>query len=46
LDTGSAIENFAPMGVHTGDSITPAPAQTLTAKAYQIIHDAAVVCIP
>jgi len=36
-----SIENFDPMGVHTGDSITVAPAQTLTDKEYQIIRDAA-----
>ncbi len=30
-----SIENFDPMGVHTGDSITVAPAQTLTDKEYQ-----------
>lgn len=35
-----AIENFDPMGVHTGDSITVAPAQTLTDKEYQIMRDA------
>jgi carbamoyl-phosphate synthase large subunit len=35
------IENFDPMGVHTGDSITVAPAQTLTDKEYQIMRDAA-----
>ncbi|MBZ0270565.1 carbamoyl-phosphate synthase large subunit [bacterium] len=34
------IENFDPMGVHTGDSITVAPAQTLTDKEYQIMRDA------
>ena len=36
------IENFDPMGVHTGDSITVAPAQTLTDKEYQRLRDAAV----
>jgi carbamoyl-phosphate synthase large subunit len=36
-----SIENFDPMGVHTGDSITVAPAQTLTDKEYQILRDAA-----
>src|SRR2546422_6689111 len=36
-----SIENFDPMGVHTGDSITVAPAQTLTDKEYQIMRDAA-----
>jgi len=35
-----SIENFDPMGVHTGDSITIAPAQTLTDKEYQIMRDA------
>jgi carbamoyl-phosphate synthase large subunit len=36
-----SIENFDPMGVHTGDSITVAPAQTLTDKQYQKLRDAA-----
>ncbi len=36
-----SIENFDPMGIHTGDSITVAPAQTLTDKEYQILRDAA-----
>ena len=36
-----SIENFDPMGVHTGDSITIAPAQTLTDKEYQFMRDAA-----
>ena len=36
-----SIENFDPMGVHTGDSLTVAPAQTLTDKEYQIMRDAA-----
>jgi carbamoyl-phosphate synthase large subunit len=40
-----SIENFDPMGVHTGDSITVAPAQTLTDKEYQIMRDAAIACI-
>ena len=35
-----SIENFDPMGVHTGDSITVAPAQTLTDKEYQIMRNA------
>ena len=35
-----AIENMDPMGIHTGDSITVAPAQTLTDKEYQIMRDA------
>src|SRR5213592_250232 len=37
-----SIENVDPMGVHTGDSITVAPAQTLTDKEYQIMRDAAI----
>ncbi|HPU97422.1 MAG TPA: carbamoyl-phosphate synthase large subunit, partial [Candidatus Hydrogenedentes bacterium] len=37
-----SIENFDPMGVHTGDSITVAPAQTLTDKEYQAMRDAAI----
>ncbi|MBI2083031.1 MAG: carbamoyl-phosphate synthase large subunit [Deltaproteobacteria bacterium] len=37
-----SIENFDPMGIHTGDSITVAPAQTLTDKEYQIMRDAAI----
>lgn len=37
-----SIENFDPMGVHTGDSITVAPAQTLTDKEYQILRDACI----
>lgn len=37
-----SIENFDPMGVHTGDSITVAPAQTLTDKEYQELRDAAI----
>ena len=36
-----SIENFDPMGVHTGDSVTVAPAQTLTDKEYQLMRDAA-----
>jgi carbamoyl-phosphate synthase large subunit len=39
------IENFDPMGVHTGDSITVAPAQTLTDKEYQIMRDASFAVI-
>lgn len=35
-----SIENFDPMGIHTGDSITVAPIQTLTDKEYQIMRDA------
>ena len=37
-----SIENFDPMGIHTGDSITVAPAQTLTDKEYQKMRDAAI----
>src|SRR6202522_4190858 len=40
-----SIENFDPMGVHTGDSITVAPAQTLTDKEYQHMRDAAAAII-
>ncbi len=40
-----SIENFDPMGVHTGDSITVAPAQTLTDKEYQILRDASLAII-
>ncbi|MDQ7081860.1 MAG: carbamoyl-phosphate synthase large subunit [Aquificota bacterium] len=40
-----SIENFDPMGVHTGDSITVAPAQTLTDKEYQVLRDAAIAVI-
>jgi carbamoyl-phosphate synthase large subunit len=40
-----SIENFDPMGVHTGDSITVAPAQTLTDKEYQLMRDAAIKII-
>src|ERR1700688_799103 len=40
-----SIENFDPMGVHTGDSITVAPAQTLTDKEYQRMRDAAAAII-
>jgi len=39
------IENFDPMGVHTGDSITVAPAQTLTDKEYQRLRDASIAII-
>src|SRR5207244_7423847 len=39
------IENFDPMGIHTGDSITVAPAQTLTDKEYQRMRDAAAAVI-
>jgi carbamoyl-phosphate synthase large subunit len=40
-----SIENFDPMGIHTGDSITVAPAQTLTDREYQRMRDAAIACI-
>jgi len=40
-----SIENFDPMGIHTGDSITVAPAQTLTDKEYQRMRDAAIACM-
>ncbi|MBL7252377.1 carbamoyl-phosphate synthase large subunit [Alloalcanivorax marinus] len=40
-----AIENFDPMGVHTGDSITVAPAQTLTDKEYQVMRDASLAVL-
>ena len=39
------IENFDPMGVHTGDSITVAPIQTLSDKEYQIMRDEALLCL-
>ena len=40
-----SIENLDPMGVHTGDSITVAPALTLTDKEYQIMRDASIACL-
>ena len=40
-----SIENFDPMGVHTGDSITVAPAQTLSDEEYQRMRDSAFRCI-
>ena len=40
-----SIENLDPMGVHTGDSITVAPAQTLTDIEYQVMRDAAFACL-
>jgi len=40
-----SIENFDPMGVHTGDSITVAPIQTLTDREYQMMRDAALRCL-
>jgi carbamoyl-phosphate synthase large subunit len=40
-----SIENLDPMGVHTGDSVTVAPAQTLTDKEYQLMRDAAIAVL-
>jgi carbamoyl-phosphate synthase large subunit len=40
-----SIENFDPMGVHTGDSITVAPAQTLTDKEYQLLRNASIAVL-
>ncbi len=40
-----SIENFDPMGVHTGDSITVAPSQTLTDKEYQLLRDASIAVL-
>ena len=40
-----SIENFDPMGVHTGDSITVAPVQTLTDREYQAMRDASIAVI-
>ena len=40
-----SIENFDPMGVHTGDSITVAPSQTLTDKEYQLMRDASIAIL-
>ena len=40
-----SIENVDPMGVHTGDSITVAPAQTLTDKEYQRLRDASIAVL-
>ena len=40
-----SIENFDAMGVHTGDSITVAPAQTLTDREYQMMRDASLACL-
>ncbi len=40
-----SIENFDPMGVHTGDSITVAPSQTLSDVEYQLLRDMAITCI-
>ena len=40
-----SIENFDAMGIHTGDSITIAPALTLTDKEYQIMRNASIACL-
>ena len=40
-----SIENIDPMGVHTGDSVTVAPQQTLTDRQYQLLRDQAIACI-
>ncbi len=40
-----SIENIDPMGIHTGDSITVAPALTLTDKEYQVMRDASIACL-
>ena len=40
-----SIENVDPMGIHTGDSVTVAPALTLTDKEYQIMRDASIACL-
>ena len=40
-----SIENIDPMGVHTGDSVTVAPALTLTDKEYQVMRDASIACL-
>ena len=40
-----SIENIDPMGIHTGDSITVAPALTLTDKEYQIMRNASIDCL-
>jgi carbamoyl-phosphate synthase large subunit len=40
-----SIENIDPMGIHTGDSITVAPALTLTDKEYQIMRNASIACL-
>ncbi len=40
-----SIENFDPMGVHTGDSVTVAPSQTLTDREYQIMRDASIAVL-
>ena len=40
-----SIENFDPMGVHTGDSVTVAPAMTLTDREYQHMRDVAIAVV-
>ncbi|MEA2012858.1 MAG: carbamoyl-phosphate synthase large subunit [Verrucomicrobiota bacterium] len=40
-----SIENIDPMGIHTGDSVTVAPAQTLTDREYQLMRDASINCM-
>ena len=40
-----SIENVDPMGVHTGDSVTVAPQQTLTDREYQAMRDDAIACL-
>jgi carbamoyl-phosphate synthase large subunit len=40
-----SIENIDPMGIHTGDSVTVAPALTLTDKEYQVMRDASITCL-
>ncbi len=40
-----AIENIDPMGIHTGDSVTVAPALTLTDREYQRMRDASIACL-
>src|SRR6202162_758351 len=40
-----SIENVDPMGIHTGDSVTVAPALTLTDKEYQRMRDASIACL-
>ncbi len=40
-----SIENIDPMGIHTGDSVTVAPALTLTDKEYQVMRNASIACL-
>ena len=40
-----SIENIDPMGIHTGDSVTIAPALTLTDKEYQVMRNASIACL-